>query len=161
VKAIDLREEAARESVFARFAAAGVARQRLELLGPLPNAADHLRTYHRIDIALDTFPYNGTTTTCESLWMGVPVVSLAGDRHASRVGASLLTAVGLQELIANSREEYVNIAAKLAGDLDRLAEIRSALRERMRESPLLDHAGFTRELEKFYRDTFPLSVRVI
>ncbi|MFX9081385.1 hypothetical protein ABTN40_20130, partial [Acinetobacter baumannii] len=76
-------------------------------------------SYHEIDIALDPFPYNGTTTTCEALWMGVPVVTLAGDRMISRIGISLLTAVGLDDLIAETRDDYVRIAATLAADADR------------------------------------------
>jgi predicted O-linked N-acetylglucosamine transferase (SPINDLY family) len=108
--------------------------------------------YHRVDIALDTFPYNGTTTTCEALWMGVPVITMTGNRHAARVGASLLTQVGLTELIASTSEEYVNIATLLASDPKSLAALRSGLRERMKNSPLCDGKTFTRDLEAAYRE---------
>src|SRR5262249_1598679 len=88
------------------FAAAGVAAGRLGLLPPLPDPVPHFAQYSHVDVALDPLTYNGTTTTCEALWMGVPVVSLRGDRHASRVGASLLTAVGLTSLIAETPQDY-------------------------------------------------------
>jgi len=83
-----------------------------------------------VDIALDPFPFNGTTTTCEALWMGVPVITLRGHRHAGRVGASLLTQIGLTDLIAHSIEEYVEIAVALAGNSGRLDDLRHALRPR-------------------------------
>ena len=104
-----------------------------------------------MDIALDTFPYHGTTTTCEAMWMGVPVVSLAGQRHVSRVGVSLLNNVGLPELVANTPEEYVRIAVDLANDLPRLQELRSTLRQRMEQSPLMDAPRFARNVEAAYR----------
>ena len=99
------------------FPQRGVGAERLELVAAKKENLDHLREYRRVDVGLDTFPYHGTTTTCEALWMGVPVVTLAGRRHASRVGVSLLANVGLREMIAGSVEEYVGIAAGLAGDL--------------------------------------------
>jgi predicted O-linked N-acetylglucosamine transferase (SPINDLY family) len=104
-----------------------------------------------VDLALDTFPYHGTTTTCEAMWMGVPVVSLAGRTHASRVGVSLLTNAGLAEFIAQSTEEYVRIACEKARDLARLAKLRGALRGMMRESVLLDGKQFARDVEAAYR----------
>src|SRR5262245_63142495 len=108
----------------------------------MPGAADHLALYHRVDIALDPFPFNGTTTTCEALWMGVPVITLRGDRHAGRVGASLLTQIGLTDLIANSIEEYVEIALALAGNSGRLDDLRRTLRPRMKASPMCDQGAF-------------------
>lgn len=119
----------------------GISRDRIELLDRSPTVADHLRQYSSIDIALDTHPYNGTTTTCEALWMGVPVITLAGDRHASRVTASLLTAAGHPELIAHSEDEYVRLATELASDITRRNNLRQTLRDDLRRSPLLDHAG--------------------
>ena len=133
-----------------RFAAAGIDAARLELVGWEPSPEGHLATYKRVDIALDSFPYNGTTTTCEALWMGVPVVALNGDRHAGRVGASILETVGLGELLAQDSDGYVRIAARLAGDLPRLAALRAGMRERVGHSPLRDEQGFVRELEACY-----------
>jgi len=129
---------------------AGIERDRLELLGWV-SSSEHLAQYRRVDIALDSHPYHGTTTTCEALWMGVPVVSLAGDTHVSRVGVSLLSNVGLTELAAQTPEQYVRIAANLAADLPRLAELRRTLRARMQASPLMDAARFARDVEAAYR----------
>ncbi len=124
-----------------RCAAAGLDISRIELIERTPDNASHLALYARVDVALDTFPYHGTTTTCEALWMGVPVVSLAGDRHAARVGASLLTAAGHPEWIARDGDDYVRIAAELAADPPRRAALRTGLRDDLRRGPLLDHAG--------------------
>jgi predicted O-linked N-acetylglucosamine transferase (SPINDLY family) len=120
-------------------------------MAQLPDLAAHLAAYHQVDIALDPFPYNGTTTTCEALWMGVPVVTLRGDRHVGRVGASLLTQVGLPDLIAASVEEYVEVAAALAVDAARLNELRRSLRQRMAASPLCDGRAFARKIESAFR----------
>jgi protein O-GlcNAc transferase len=122
-----------------RLAAAGIAPERVELVERTRTIGEHLASYARVDVALDTFPYNGTTTTCEALWMGVPVVALAGDRHAARVGASLLAAVGHADWVARDEDEYVAKAAALARSAPSGA--RTALREAMRRSPLLDHRG--------------------
>jgi protein O-GlcNAc transferase len=113
---------------------------------------NHLRAYDLIDIALDPFPYNGTTTTCEALWMGVPVVTLAGVGHVARVGASILTYCGLSELVATSREDYIVKAAALAEDRIRLAGLRDGMRRRMETSPLMDYPRFARGVEAAYRD---------
>jgi predicted O-linked N-acetylglucosamine transferase (SPINDLY family) len=120
---------------------AGLPAERLVLAPTTAGLAGHLACYHRVDIALDPFPYHGTTTTCEALWMGRPVVTLAGDRHASRVGVSLLTAAGQSDCIASSPDEYVRIAAGLAADPEALAARSAGLRDALRASPLLDHAG--------------------
>lgn len=112
----------------------------------------HLKRYHRVDIALDTFPYHETTTTCEALYMGVPVITLEGEVHRSRVGVSLLNQVELQHLIAKNEEDYVTIACSLASDLEALTELRKNLRSRMEKSPLMDEESFTRRLESTYRD---------
>jgi len=132
------------------FAAQGIANERLDLIAWHPEVTEHLELYGQIDIALDPFPYNGTTTTCEALWMGVPVMTLAGDRHSARVGASLLAAVGLDELVSSNRDDYVAGAVRLAADPARLAALRASLRGRMRSSPLLDAKSFTRNLETAY-----------
>jgi predicted O-linked N-acetylglucosamine transferase (SPINDLY family) len=134
------------------LAARGVAVERIELLGHSASIEEHLACYNRIDIALDTFPYNGTTTTCEALWMGVPVVTLAGDRHAGRVGVSLLSRVGLGAMAAADTERYVELAAFLAGAPDRLAGLRAGLRDTVAGSSLCDEEGLTRRIERAYRD---------
>jgi len=135
-----------------QFQGKGISGDRLELLGWEPSVRGHLETYHRIDIGLDTFPYHGTTTTCEALWMGVPVVTLAGKTHASRVGVSLLSNAGLPDLVAHTGDEYVDIATNLAKETGRLRELRERLRTMMTDSPLTDAARFTGHLEKAYRD---------
>jgi predicted O-linked N-acetylglucosamine transferase (SPINDLY family) len=140
-----------RERIAREFESRGIAANRLTLAGFENDVAAHFRAYGQIDIALDTFPYNGTTTTCEAMWMGVPVVTFAGKTHVTRVGASLLTTVGLGELIANSPEEYVSIAAALARNPNRLTEIRATLRQTMQKSPLMDGPAFARDVEALYR----------
>jgi predicted O-linked N-acetylglucosamine transferase (SPINDLY family) len=127
-----------------RLASSGIPLGRTELLAMTPGVAEHLACYSRVEIALDCFPYNGTTTTCEALWMGVPVVTLAGDRHASRVGASLLASVGHPEWVASSAGDFARIAASLAADPERLRRLRSGLRGEMTRSPLLDHGAQAR-----------------
>ncbi|MGE0719673.1 MAG: tetratricopeptide repeat protein [Alphaproteobacteria bacterium] len=131
----------------ARFAAAGVAPDRLDLRGRVASTAAHLAVYDAVDIALDPFPYNGTTTTLEALWMGVPVVTLAGDRHAGRVGAAILRPLGLDDLVAADAGAYVASAVALATDAHRRATIRAELRQRLAASPLLDATDFTRAME--------------
>jgi predicted O-linked N-acetylglucosamine transferase (SPINDLY family) len=137
-------EGAAGGHALARLERAGIPRDRVTLLGRLPSLAAHLAAYADVDIALDTFPYHGTTTTCEALWMGVPVISICGEHHMSRVGASLLQALGRPEWIAPDAAGFVRIAAALAGDRERLARERGELRPAMQASPLLDHAGQAR-----------------
>jgi predicted O-linked N-acetylglucosamine transferase (SPINDLY family) len=105
-----------------------------------------------MDIALDPFPYNGTTTTCEALWMGVPVITYKGAHHGGRVGASLLGAAGVEELVAVDEDHYVVLAAELAADGGRLKALRADLRERMEASPLTDGAAFTMKMETAYRN---------
>jgi predicted O-linked N-acetylglucosamine transferase (SPINDLY family) len=112
---------------------------------------EYFKAYHAIDVALDPFPYNGGTTTCDALWMGVPVVSLAGKTAVARAGLSLLANAGLPELVAGSEDEYVKIALNLSGNPKRLGEFRVALRARMRASKLMDGARFAREMEEAYR----------
>jgi predicted O-linked N-acetylglucosamine transferase (SPINDLY family) len=130
---------------------ADISEERLDIRGPEDSHESHLALYREMDIALDTFPYHGTTTTCEALWMGVPVVTLAGQTHVSRVGVSLLTNVGLSELVAESEDEYVRIAVELAGNAERLSSYRANLRDQMRGSQLLDAPSFAREIEAAFR----------
>ena len=124
---------------------------RIELLGLAPSLEAHLDTYRRMDIALDTFPYNGTTTTCEALHMGVPVITLAGEAHAGRVGLSLLASLGLNELIAQTPEDYLARALSLAREPDRICDLRTTLRDRLHTSVLCDGEGFARKVEQAYR----------
>ncbi len=129
---------------------AGIAPERVSMHDRLPTK-DFWALYQGIDIMLDTFPMNGGTTTCEALWLGVPVISRSGDIFQSRAGLSILGAMGLDELIAGSDDEYVRIAVELARDGVRLAALRAGLRERMRASPLTDARTFARDLEAAYR----------
>ncbi len=139
------------QSIRERFAAEGIGPERIELRGFVADPAAHLCSYAEIDVALDPFPYNGTTTTCEALWMGVPVVTLIGDRHAGRVGLDLLSRVGLAELAADGIDAYIATAIGLARDQDRLQRLHGELRARMRVSPLCDAAGFARAFEDALR----------
>jgi predicted O-linked N-acetylglucosamine transferase (SPINDLY family) len=133
-----------------RFAGKGISPDRLEFPNWQP-WLEYVQTYGRIDIALDPFPWGGGITTCDALWMGVPVVSLAGPTAVGRGGASILANVGVPELVARTPEQYVRIAAALAGDLPRLAELRRTLRARMQASPLMDAPRFARNFEAAYR----------
>jgi len=113
---------------------------------------DYLRQYDRIDICLDPWPYNGITTTCDALWMGVPVMTQTGLTAASRAGASILTAAGLGELVADSQDRFVKLAVDLARDTDRLVELRTNLRQRVVNSPLMDAQSFATAMENAYRE---------
>ncbi len=128
----------------------GIHPDRIELIAPR-SRQKYLELYHRIDVGLDTFPYNGHTTSLDSFWTGVPMITLVGKTVVGRAGLSQLTNLGLTELIANTPEEYVRLAAELAGDLPRLAELRRTLRSRMQASPLMDAACFARDMESAYR----------
>ncbi|MCX8496159.1 MAG: hypothetical protein ORN51_08260, partial [Akkermansiaceae bacterium] len=132
--------------------------ERIMILGPEIDHETHLALYREMDIGLDTFPYHGTTTTCEALWMGVPVVTLAGQSHVSRVGVSLLTNVELPELVAESEDEYVRIAVELACDVERLVNYRLNIRDKMLGSKLLDAPSFAREVESVLRQVWLSSV---
>lgn len=147
------------QSVRERFDRAGIGADRVELRGWEAGVKNHLSIYNSVDIALDSFPYNGATTTCEALWMGVPVVSLAGDRHAGRAGSSLLHGVGLGHLVAHDVDRYVAICTELAGDIGALAELRKEQRKRMRSSPLMDESGFVRGLEACYLELWEKRAR--
>jgi predicted O-linked N-acetylglucosamine transferase (SPINDLY family) len=133
-----------------RFTRQGIAPDRLRVIGAKP-FPDYLAMHKDVDIILDTHPYSGGTTTCHALWMGVPVVTLAGETATSRGGASLLHALGLKELIAETPKQYLDIAVALASDPKRLARTRAGMRKRMAESVLMDEARFTHNLEKAYR----------
>jgi len=132
---------AQRQRYLERLDAAGIAAGRVEFLERTAKTEEHLAIYHQVDVSLDTFPYHGTTTTCEALWMGVPVVTLMGDRHVARVSGSLLNAIGRPEWVANTADDYVRIATELAADRDALTAIRTGLRDQVKNSALGDHAG--------------------
>jgi predicted O-linked N-acetylglucosamine transferase (SPINDLY family) len=135
-----------REAARQHLARRNVDPQRLEFV-PLLHLNEYLLQYNQIDIALDPFPYPGGTTTCDALWMGVPVVSLAGETAVSRAGLSILSTIGLPELVATTTDQYLAIATGLAADASRLPEFRRTLRERMKQSPLMDARGFARDVE--------------
>ncbi len=141
----------AQQQLLSLFVQNGIEASRIEILSRLPVFGEHLKQYQRVDIALDTFPYNGTTTTCEALWMGVPVITLAGNTHASRVGASILSRLGLNEWIVSSVDDYLNISEALANDTDNLKCLRRTLREKFQNSSLMNEKRFLANLETAYR----------
>lgn len=148
LKGLLLGDSATREHYLSCFAARGVNPAHINLLAFVDSEQEHLLLYNDIDICLDPFPYNGTTTTCEALWMGTPVITLAGDRHASRVGASILHSLDLNELICNSQDDYINKALNLAQSPATLKRHKSTLRETLISSSLCDAKQFSREVEK-------------
>ena len=139
-----------RQRILNHLSRHGVEAGRIEFVGQM-SRHDYLSLYHRIDIALDTLPYNGITTTCDALWMGVPVVSLAGRSATGRVGRGLLATVGLPELATDRPEDFIAAARDLSSDLPRLADLRAALRARVTASPLMDGPRFARHVEAAYR----------
>ena len=141
----------ASERLHADFAALGIAPERVALQAFLP-VREYLSLYDEVDIALDPTPYSGGTTTCDALWMGVPVLTLPSERPASRSAASVLTSVGLTDWIASSADDYVQRAVAFARAPQKLAELRGSLRERMRASPMMNEERFTRSLEALYRE---------
>ena len=151
LKSACLGNPARKRVLFDFFKSRGIEETRLNFYGYEDSRSNHIEMYSMMDIALDTFPYNGTTTSCEAMWMGVPVISLAGNSHRSRVGKSLLECVGLGELVAESTEQYIDIAVKLAKDTQKLSGYRSGLRGRLGESTLTDGERFTAALESAYR----------
>jgi protein O-GlcNAc transferase len=154
LKAMELSDAGVRERLLGRFARHGIAADRLELVSWSRSKAEHLALYQRVDIALDSFPYNGVTTSCEAMWMGVPVVSLHRDCIASRQGLSLLRAMGLDQLATGSRAGFVARCVDLVSRPDELAALRAGLRERMRASELTDAPGMARAMEQAWRDAW-------
>ncbi len=151
LKAKQLEQENARRRMREELARRGIDLDRVHLMPWESSRRNHMALYESVDICLDTYPYNGTTTTCEALWMGVPVVSLRGATSASRVGHSLLTACGLGDLAVATREAYADAAARLASDRAALMNLRRRLRQQILDSELGDTAGLTRALEGAYR----------
>lgn len=147
VKGRGFGDAAVRARFLATFAAHGVDPGRLDLIGYAADKAAHLAAIGSVDMVLDTFPYSGATTTCEALWMGVPVVTIAGDRYVARMAAGLLGCVGLDELVAADEDDYVARATALARDPDRLRRLRAGLRDRVASSPLCDAKSFAAAME--------------
>ncbi len=145
LKSFALADADTRAALARRFFALGIDEERLVLMAPQGDTAAHLAQYRHVDLCLDSLPYNGTTTTCEALWMGVPVLTLAGAEHRSRVGASLLSHAGLPELVAADEEGFVTTAAALATDPTRLGALRRGLRQRLQASPLMDGPRFAQD----------------
>ena len=151
LKSKQFADEYVRQRFLDLFTACGIAPERLTLVPRVASTAGHLAVYHQVDISLDPFPYNGTTTICESLWMGVPVITLRGERHAGRVGASILTRIGLGEMVAESQDQYVRIGTELAKDMNALENLRAGLRLRMQSSALCDGRAFARSMENTFQ----------
>lgn len=147
LKAHQLKDASAAAKTRERFAAQGIESVRLILEGPTAQRTDHLATYHRVDIGLDPFPYPGVTTSAEALWMGVPVLTLQGDRFLSRTAASIAHHAGLPDWIATNEVDYVNKALQFSNDLPKLAKLRAGLREQVRASSLFDAPRFARHFE--------------
>ena len=147
LKAKQLSDAAVCAQTRQRFAACGIAPERLQLQGILASRNEHLATYHQVDIALDTFPYPGVTTSVEALWMGVPVLSMQGDRFLSCTASSIAHNAGLPEWIAADQDDYVAKAVRFSADLQRLAALRAGLREQVLASPLFDAPRFAKNFE--------------
>jgi predicted O-linked N-acetylglucosamine transferase (SPINDLY family) len=147
---INAPDGSTRERIRDLFSEEGINPKRLRFTGTLP-IRDYFELYHQVDLALDSFPRGGGTTVCDALWMGVPVVTLAGATALSRAGLSILSNAGLPELVARDTAEYVGIAASIAKDLPRLESLRATLRPKLEQSPLMDAKRFTRGVEAAYR----------
>jgi protein O-GlcNAc transferase len=151
LKALPLADKETRDLTQRRFADCGIDTTRIDPLPPTVPLSAFLAEYSRMDIALDTVPYNGGTTTCDALWMGVPVVTLPGGRFCSRMGASVLSSVGLKEFVATNSNDFVRLAAALAADTQRLRTIRSSLRNQVQDSLLCNSEEFSRNFEETIR----------
>ena len=134
-----------------QFEQQGIAAERVKIRNVQKDPVEHFRMYGQMDIALDTYPYNGTTTTCEALWMGVPVVSLVGRHHASRVGLSILSRVGLEFFAASTPAEYVAKSTALARKPEALTKIRASMRNRFAAGSLCDARKYAGHVESAYR----------
>jgi predicted O-linked N-acetylglucosamine transferase (SPINDLY family) len=148
-----LGDQAVKSRYLELFAASGVSPDRLDLLPPSP-FTEYLAAYQQVDIGLDPFPFSGGATTCESLWMGVPVITCPGETFASRHCLSHLAGVGLTETVARDLDEYVELAATMAGDLPRLSALRLRLRAQMEGSPLCDGRRFATDFTHLVRDVW-------
>ncbi len=151
IKAGPLHDPSFCEFLLDRFERYGVTRDRIELLGWTATRREHLEIYAKIDIHLDTFPYNGTTTTCEAAWQGVPTLSYKGAAHRARVGYSLLDGLGMGGFVAESLEGYIELAVEKASNLEELSELRSTMRARMEGSYLLDYQTYSRDMADLFQ----------
>jgi len=156
VKAKFFKEQQNQKKIEHFFEAKGINKDRLILKATIFDKKEHIELYNQVDIHLDTAPYNGTTTTCEALWQGVPTVTLAGSNHRSRVGCSILQQVGLEDYIATSSQEYIDIAVSKASNLKQLEELRSGMRNKLQSSLLFDEKLFINELEAEYLKAYNL-----
>ena len=150
---VTVPEEGTRQALKDQFSTHGIAADRLEFHGKLPGN-EFYRMLQRVDLSLDPITVNGATTTCESLWLGVPVISLTGKRFLERAGFSILNATGLLDFAAETPEDYIGIARQFSSNLQQLAQLRAGLRARVAGSPLVDEVKFTRGLEELYRDVW-------
>ena len=151
IKSQALDHETAFREFNTRMASAGIKQDRFELLGGNPQP-EHLAKHGLVDIMLDPFPHGGGVSSADSLWMGVPVVALSGNTIPGRLGASALHALGLDDFIASNKEEYIEIALRMAGERGYLKELRSSLRDKIITSPVGDPNLYVRAVEDLYRD---------
>jgi predicted O-linked N-acetylglucosamine transferase (SPINDLY family) len=157
LKSSSMAQASNRDNIERFMGARGIAAERLSLQPWIASKSSHLELYNQVDIALDPFPYNGATTTCEALWMGVPVVTRRGRTHTSRMGASLLGAIGRNDWVADDDAAYVATIVRLAADVDGLAHWRAQARERLAESALFDEPGFVRDFESALQQAWALA----
>lgn len=150
LKGRGLSQQRSRDRILDVLSRQGISKDRLIAFDRIDETRSHLDLYNQVDIALDPFPYNGTTTTCEALWMGVPVITLEGTRHAGRVGASILRTLGMPELVAGSRKGYIDLAVEFSRNVMAHRASRHEIRERFRETELFDGADFARHMESAY-----------
>ncbi len=144
------KDSTARQLVLEALTGLGISSERV-ILDYAVTTEDTLVAYHRVDVALDAYPFNGATTTCQALWMGIPVITLVGQTPAARAGLSILTTVGFKEWVAYTPEEYVEICRKLTSSLDSLRQLRQQIRPQMQSSPVLNGLAYTRHLERAYQ----------
>jgi predicted O-linked N-acetylglucosamine transferase (SPINDLY family) len=159
LKTNNLSDAPTLEAFRKKFTKRGIAEDRIEWFQSFPNKSDHLMTYSEIDLALDPFPYNGTTTTFEALWMGVPMITLEGQIHAARVGKAILDSIGTPELVASTIEDYIATAVALAKDTARINDYRTRLRGMLQNSPLMDAKSFAVSVENAYFDMWERAVQ--
>jgi len=149
-----IADPGSREFFLERLASNGIPSERVDIVAYTKGLQDHWNLYSRVHVALDTTPYNGTTTTCEALWMGVPLVTIEGDRHSARVSKSILYAAGHKEWVANSPEDFAAIASRLATDRDRLQTLRFGLRSELQASVLCDQVAYADRFHAALREAW-------